>query len=160
MAPPLEGRVLLVEDDPALGPLIKMACDDFGYTADLATTGDQAQALLEKNGLDTYCLAWLDQNFPSSIPAYGSGASIARQIRTLEQEANESNTNRTRSNSTEPNPTKIQRMTLVISSGYTSHITEARRDTKNLNAILHIPKPFRLEALQSILKGTYQEPQP
>lgn len=54
-------RLLLVEDDPTLGPQLKTALEEAGYTVDLATDGVDAEAL---GGIEPYDLVVLDLGLP------------------------------------------------------------------------------------------------
>ena len=54
-------RLLLVEDDPQLGPQLKTALQQAGYAVDLATDGIDAEAL---GDIEPYDLAVLDLGLP------------------------------------------------------------------------------------------------
>lgn len=54
-------RLLLVEDDPQLGPQLKIALQQAGYAVDLATDGIDAEAL---GDIEPYDLAVLDLGLP------------------------------------------------------------------------------------------------
>ena len=54
-------RLLLVEDDPELGPQLKAALQQAGYAVDLATDGLDAEAL---GDIEPYDLAVLDLGLP------------------------------------------------------------------------------------------------
>ncbi|WP_271272925.1 response regulator transcription factor [Aliamphritea hakodatensis] len=67
-------RILLAEDDPALGPELKTALAKHGYAVDLAVNGIDAQALGEE---DIYDLVVLDLGLPDK-----SGLDVLRHWRT------------------------------------------------------------------------------
>lgn len=67
-------RILLAEDDPALGPELKTALAKHGYAVDLAVNGIDAQALGEE---DIYDLVVLDLGLPDK-----SGLEVLRHWRT------------------------------------------------------------------------------
>jgi DNA-binding response OmpR family regulator len=54
-------RVLLVEDDPALGPALKASLDASGYATDLCTGGPDAEA---RGDIEPYDLVLLDLGLP------------------------------------------------------------------------------------------------
>jgi two-component system OmpR family response regulator len=54
-------RLLLVEDDPILGPQLKTALEEAGYAVDLATDGVDAEA---SGGIEPYDLVVLDLGLP------------------------------------------------------------------------------------------------
>lgn len=54
-------RLLLVEDDPTLGPQLKSALEDGGYAVDLAVDGVDAEAL---GAIEPYDLVVLDLGLP------------------------------------------------------------------------------------------------
>ena len=66
-------RILLAEDDPALGPELKTALAKHGYAVDLAVNGIDAQALGEE---DIYDLVVLDLGLPDK-----SGLDVLRHWR-------------------------------------------------------------------------------
>ncbi|MBN3564056.1 response regulator transcription factor [Aliamphritea spongicola] len=66
-------RILLAEDDPALGPELKTALAKHGYAVDLAVNGIDAQALGEE---DIYDLVVLDLGLPDK-----SGLDVLRYWR-------------------------------------------------------------------------------
>ena len=66
-------RILLAEDDPALGPELKTALAKHGYAVDLAVNGIDAQALGEE---DIYDLVILDLGLPDK-----SGLDVLRHWR-------------------------------------------------------------------------------
>ncbi|WP_261843566.1 response regulator transcription factor [Aliamphritea ceti] len=66
-------RILLAEDDPALGPELKAALAKHGYAVDLAVNGIDAQALGEE---DIYDLVVLDLGLPDK-----SGLDVLRHWR-------------------------------------------------------------------------------
>ena len=66
-------RILLAEDDPALGPELKTALAKHGYAVDLAVNGIDAQALGEE---DIYDLVVLDLGLPDK-----SGLNVLRHWR-------------------------------------------------------------------------------
>lgn len=66
-------RILLAEDDPALGPELKTALAKHGYAVDLAENGIDAQALGEE---DIYDLVVLDLGLPDK-----SGLEVLRHWR-------------------------------------------------------------------------------
>lgn len=68
-------RILLAEDDPALGPELKAALAKHGYAVDLAVNGIDAQALGEE---DIYDLVVLDLGLPDK-----SGLDVLRHWRQI-----------------------------------------------------------------------------
>lgn len=54
-------RLLLVEDDPTLGPQLKTALEEAGYAVDLAVDGVDAEAM---GGIEPYDLVVLDLGLP------------------------------------------------------------------------------------------------
>jgi DNA-binding response OmpR family regulator len=67
-------RILLVEDDRDLGPVIAMGLRNEAYAVDLATTCAEAEALLCSNDFDVACL---DLGLPD-----GDGLSLLRRLGT------------------------------------------------------------------------------
>lgn len=66
-------RLLLVEDDPHLGPAMRRALEDARYTVDLAAGVEDARALVR---VQSYGVVLLDLGLPD-----GSGLDVLRDIR-------------------------------------------------------------------------------
>lgn len=66
-------RLLLVEDDPHLGPAMRRALEEARYTVDLAVNAEDAMALAR---VQTYGVVLLDLGLPDS-----SGLAVLRDIR-------------------------------------------------------------------------------
>jgi DNA-binding response OmpR family regulator len=70
-----ERRILLVEDDPDLAPILEHVLVDEGYSVDLAGTVQQARSLLRE---ETYALLITDLRLPD-----GSGLALADHVADL-----------------------------------------------------------------------------
>jgi DNA-binding response OmpR family regulator len=66
-------HLLVVEDDPRMGRLLKRLLEEDRHVVDLATTAEDGLALAEANGIDAVVL---DIGLPD-----GSGLDVARQLR-------------------------------------------------------------------------------
>ncbi|AHF03008.1 Fis family transcriptional regulator [Marichromatium purpuratum 984] len=71
----MDGRLLIVEDDRALGRMLTMHFEDLGFAVELAESCGAALARLERGGLD---LVVLDQQLPD-----GLGVDLIEQARAL-----------------------------------------------------------------------------
>ena len=71
------GRILLVEDDPIVGPLVGGSLEDLGYTVVWAASGDAALAILADGG--PVDLLFTDIVMPGTM----NGVELAREARRL-----------------------------------------------------------------------------
>ena len=73
-------RLLLVEDDPALGPQVQSALQQAGYAVDLAANGIDAEAL---GDIEPYDMVVLDLGLPgrSGLACSPTGAAAAMPCR-------------------------------------------------------------------------------